>query len=409
MKQTITLLLLLLSIQLLAQQIKPNPSLPKLPTTHVLAVDCNMDSILQFRYTSPTDSVISQKTIYNYYSENSYSSRTIKPINNGTDFKVIQIDSFVLDAQGRTLDYFQLGLEQMKILSRVTYYPHGNTSNYDSIISYQSPGQTNMLEPIARFDYFYDAEDKNVEFITYFWQNGSWLNAQKITNSFDNLGNVVASTVNNWNGTEWVPYSEINSTTSSNITETTQIEIATGLPLGRELVTTVPSGDTLTISIQGWDTIAMAWQPGGALTTIYYDDLERITQYFTTLTLPGFTNGNRVAYRYLGETECYTVTEQFNYAAGTGNFVLDTRDFYFYPNASNTQQLPSNTAQLAISPNPHNGWVQVTSTPNQPVEMYDLQGRLLRRFVSQGTDLVPVSGETIIVRQGRAVRVLLGE
>ncbi len=344
MKSTLILLLICCSNQLSAQQFIPefNPLSPKLPATNNVAIGCNIDSILQYRFINPTDSVISQKTIYNYYSDNSYSFRTIKPINNGAEFKVTQIDSFVLDAH-------------------------------------------------------------------YFWQNGTWLNAQKVTNSFDNLGNVAASTVYNWNGTEWVPYSEIVSTTSSNITETTQIEIATGLPLGRELVTTVPSGDTTTTEIQGWDAIAMAWKPGGPVTTIYYDDLDRIAEYFTIFMLPGVAYGNRVVYYYLGDTDCYSITEQFNYDVANNNFVFITRDFYFYPNTSNTQQLASFTSPLTVSPNPHNGWVQVTSTPCQPVEMYDLQGRLLRRFVSQGTDLVPVSGKTIIVRQGGAVRVLLGE
>ena len=161
--------------------------------------------------------------------------------------------------------------------------------------------------------------------ITSDWENGNWKNATKVSNTFDNNGNIIKTTLDDWNaGTNaWDNYSivthELNAdaTINNSITEAWNEETSKMEKATKEIFTYDDSKRILTNQMQMW--LETDWMDFYLTTNTYNGSgqlLKTVVQMLDFFSM-GMVNSSQTTYTYNPDgTENQSIDQNWNSTSG---------------------------------------------------------------------------------------------
>lgn len=355
--------------------------------------DCRPDSLLSYTFTSPTDSTLNAKSIWRYDGDDA----EVHYFYNGDPLLLNGIDSTVYDALGRivleTSWTFDADSNKFLVDYLTLYFPHGNTTQYDSTLNYY-PDADGILQPSDKRAFFFDANNRVTEFRDYNWSsfdnNWSPAGAQAVY-SYTPSGKVSKLAHNLWDGSNWYPSSEevYSYDAKDSLTLIVTNDFGAGIPVHKEEFGYDETEQTTWSTSYSWDEQTQSWVED--FYYLYdYDAQGRVEKFEYSYSFFGFTYAGRVIYVYAGNSDCPWFTLDYSSQDGQ-NFDLSGKSYYF-PNTPTGTQNPEAATEWTAYPNPASEYLWLEAPAGRPVRLVDLQGRTLYSGLTQGKEQLSLKG-----------------
>lgn len=389
----------LLALSAFAQNQLPGFLHPQRPADHrpVKArsgpEDCRPDSVLQFAFLFPPDSMLAVKNVWHYYGNDA----VVRYTYNGDPLSSTNIDSTVFDASMRTVLEagwgFDAGSNQLNYYYLTLYFPHGNTTQNDSVVSYLL-GASGELEPGNKTLFFFAGNGLLNETQYFGWSDvdHSWSeNAQKLY-TYSPTGKVSKVTNNYWNGSNWSPWSE--ETYSYDANDSLILQLSSGVSSGIPISKMEYGYDAVEHSVwwttyASWNDSLQSWME--QFSFLYdYDDQGRYEKIETSQLLIGASAFYRSEFIYLGNSDCPWYGNDY-YSEDGLSWTFTNRSYYF-PNAFTAIQEPGTADQWMAYPNPAVDYIWLEAPAGSPVRLVDLQGRTLYQGLTKGSERLSLQG-----------------
>jgi len=349
---------------------------------------CQIDSVITYEYSSPTDSIPTRRNYVYYYG----GSATVYYYYEGTATVPESIDSLVFNASGQRIQedfyYFNFDSNKLVLNYRILLSPHGNTTLDDSEIVYVLDFSTGALMLVQQSINLFDSNDRIVEVQTSIWDasTSSWQPASNQTFAFTPTGKQDSSIISNWNGQNLAPSYLIQYAYDAN--DSVVLALVTFLPNN-----TPSSKIEFTYDLTEHSTLYTNsyWENNTWVAQQFslndYDSLGRLELQQDISQFPDTTFGYRTVNIYVPNTNCRWFQPSYDSPDGI-NWIFKDKTYYYFNAVSATQSPADPLANWSVYPNPTSDHLWLEAPAGSLVRIFDLQGRTLYTGTAQGKERI---------------------
>jgi len=388
----------------------PTPPFPARMGTQTVAAwgsaaDCRPDSLLHYEYDG-NDSFLLTKTIPHYYGNNVaryYYYALNQPL------ILIRKDSVAYDSQGRKILFewqtYDAILNGLRPAHRFQYYPR-NTSTFDSVIhsSYNSNTQTLTLD--TKSVYHYNSNEQVIGLDQYTWNDsiGLWQPYSRYLVTFTPTGHIDFVSLESWVNSAYQPleYTQYSYDSNDSLFSILATNAITDVPIHKGEFFYDEAAKSTLLHFYQWNVDLQQWVFEEHNLNDYDLQGRLEAKEYVFYHLPIF--GRRSEYYYIDNSECLWLEVGYTTEDGA-TWQLDTKTYYYSNNIVAAQEPQQELAWLAY-PNPAHDGFWLEAPVDSPVQILDLQGKILYSGLAAGKEFIAlydVRG-TVVVRVGTTAR-----
>jgi hypothetical protein len=383
-------------LQLLPDAFVPSRS-DQVPATRGASPDLLLDSTLTFLFQSGSaqDSSFHLRTMVEYPQPGQKLERV--SYFNGLEWHPLQFTTFYADAQGRLLEALAMVYDPSLGVyvpdSRLLSWPHAESPDLlDSFFLLQWNSDLQGWEVMLEHHFMYDAQDRLIEEWSTFQLFEEIIIFREL-HSYDAKGDL----------TQTMQFAEMSGFEfMTGLTEITYVNHLPTQRIGKVFNGLEFQNDSRVLYAydnQGWLMVQRdyLWETdsGGWFLTnearYDYDQQGRVSALETYEAFDGFAIEERVAYQYV-EAEHLAMEAHYQKPDPLGDWVLDTRTWYFYQGTSALPGKPVQALPLSIWPNPAMQQVTVRLEEYSELTLYDALGRRVRSLLGAGEVVLDLGG-----------------
>jgi hypothetical protein len=332
-----------------------------------------------------------------------------------------QYDGEVWVPQGRFRYIFD-ALQRITVFNSETYnastkqfvpqarqqaYPHGNTQQNDSLLSYNWSLTENKYVLTLKQTNAFNSKDQVKEVSTIISISGQVFRTKEVY-SYDSNNNVIRTENFTYLGEVATKSSFTKNTYTNKLLSTSTTYTAIGITDSIPQAQTTNRYNGLGLLEQTesfrWDFVSMTW--GKLSSTIYgYDAAKRILFRETSVVNTGQPDQRSRAEFFYNKDGSAKYDVNYTFDTNAQAFKLDNKRFYFYDPVSSLRDLPTSFKPLILYPNPTRGSLYLKLQDKAQVQVFGSNGQMLQAVVlnpGQVLDLssLPAGMYQVLAKEG---------